>query len=417
MSLINEDRLFLFTKISLIIYLALIYPQYGTVFKEAFFLSAAAGTVLLCLRDRAGAAAYVRLLRKDPLFWGMSAAAVWGLVASLVLSGLHHDPLQEMDLFRKVILKGIITYIIITYFCFREQSVRTVFIVLALVGAVACLDVLASYGLDFFNFSNRDAVKTFFHKKVHVNIISIKLNFFAPFLVAWSWYFGSRKEGSNRAVYFVIVVVLVASFFTISRAGWLGAVGGIFFLLLFLRAGRPLFIYLIIFCVVFGLAYAGSKDIRMHVETLKHRLPQISERLPNWNLCLKAVGQRFIWGWGVQDRDTFHRMVRAVDGNNSKILKYPHPHNVFLELSLMWGIPFLFIFLSMFLYIYWKAWGVAPHVDLSLRVPWGGLVGASLGSLWINGFFSEILWPNVFLAVALASSLIALGHEKVDTGR
>jgi hypothetical protein len=111
------------------------------------------------------------------------------------------------------------------------------------------------------------------------------------------------------------------------------------------------------------------------------------------------------------EKDTFHRMVKAVDGNDSKILKYPYSHNIFLQVALLWGVPFLIILMTLFAYIYWKAWVVTKRADLSHRLKWGALVGATVGSFWINGFFSEIIRPYAFLALGMATSL-EIGKNK-----
>ena len=295
--------------------------------------------------------------------------------------------------------------------------------ILAVVGALACLDVFLGYNLEYFSASNRDAVKTLLHTRIHVNLMSRKLNFLTPFFVAWMWYYFNRAGQAKWIVYATSIVVLVASFFTISRAGWLGAVTGLFFLFLYARERKTLFVTIGIAVLVFVIAFVGSSDVRKHVIALKHRLPTLSERLPNWKICVKAVTQRPVFGWGVFEKETFHRMVRMVDGEHSKILKYPHPHNVFLELPLMWGLPFFAGYLGLFLYIYWKAWALSNQKDILTTLLWSALVGATMGSFWVNGFFSKLVWSNVFIALGIASSLLVyvrqddkkdLRNEKID---
>jgi O-antigen ligase len=344
-------------------------------------------------------------LRTDPLFWGVIALSIWGLCASLVSGLAYQDVIQELKVFMKVPVKGFFIYLVVTYVCFRQQNVMMVFLVLAAVGFVACMDIFISYGLGYFDAMNRDAVRMLLHKNVHVNVISRQLNFLAPFSIIWAWDFGFQHARRNWPLYLAALLVLLASFLTISRAGWLGAVGGLFFLFVFTRFRKLLILFVAASIFIFGLTYTASKDVRMHVATLKQRLPHLSERLPNWKLCLKAVGQRPVWGWGVYEKNTFHRMVKAVDGNDSKILKYPYSHNIFLQIALLWGVPFLFILLGLFAYIYWKAWVATKQVDLSHRLKWGALVGATVGCFWLNGFFSEIVWPYAFMALAVASSL------------
>lgn len=400
-------------------YVALSYPQIGTSLKDALLIGAFVLMILLWFADRQTFREYIQRLIRDPVAWGVALLFLWGLIAALVTGMQNHDTVRDLDVFRKIMIKGGMAFLIITYFCHRTKSTWLIFTVMALVGAAACLDTIASYGLGYFSFTNRDAVRTLLHERIHVNLISLRLNFVAPFFVAWSWVLASRHGSRWRwPVYAATVFVLIASFLTISRAGWLGAVGGLFVLFLFARARKVLLTSIVIFLLVFSLAYAGSKDIRMHVATLKERLPTISERLPNWELCVRAISARPIWGWEVFGVETFHRMVRVMDGDNSKILKYLHPHNIFLELSLLWGLPFLVIFLAIFSYIYWKGWIDSGVLDIRLRLQWAAIAGATVGAFWINGLFSEVIWPNVFIAVGLASSLLAsTGNDAKENGK
>lgn len=401
----NHRLLLSVTSIFLVCYVALSYPQLGTSFKEAFGLGAFLLTLVLWALDREIFRAYAHRMITDPMVWGVAFICVWGLAAALITGAQLDDTARHLDIYRKVMLKGVMVFLVVTYVCFRRKSSSMIFITLAVVGAAACLDVIAGYGLNYVTAANRGAVHTILNKRIHVNLMSLKLNFVAPFFVALVWKLKGKK-GQFWLVYAASILVLVASFLTISRAGWLGAVGGLFFLFFFARARKQLLIAIAIFIVIFGLTYLGSKDVREHVATLKQRLPHISERLPNWELCLKAAGQQPVWGWGVFEQETFHRMVRIVDGPNSKILKYQYPHNVFLELTLMWGLPFMIVLAALFFYIYWKAWA-GPPSDFRSRLQMAAIAGGTIGALWINGFFSEVVWPDVFIALALASSVLA----------
>ena len=407
-----DGKLFLFTKICLLVYLAVLNPRHATVVSQLFFIFASSGTVLLWSANSKEFKRYREALISDPLFWGLLVLGVWGLVASLVSGLSFHDLDQELEVFRKIFLQGIFIYLVITYVCFRQNSVEMIIIVLAAVGVITCLDVFLSYARGSIDILNRDAVKMLLHKNVHVNVISRQLNFLAPFSVIWVWNFGVRRGWGNWLLYVTVLLVLLASFFTISRAGWLGAVGGLFFLFVFARYRKLVALFLAASLLIFGLTYGISKDVRMHVAALEQRLSDLSERVPNWKVCLKAVSQRPVWGWGVYEEDTFHRMVRTVDGNDSKILKYPYSHNVFLQIALLWGVPFLLMLLSLFAYIYWKAWSATRKEEFSYRLQWSAVVAATVGSFWLNGFFSEMIWPYAFLAIAMASSLKAIEAEK-----
>jgi O-antigen ligase len=410
----HDGKLFLFTKFCLLAYLAVLNPRHATIVSQLFFIFASAGTVLLWSANSKEFKRYRDALVSDPLFWGLLVLGVWGLVASLISGFSFHDLNQELKVFRKVMVQGILAYLVITYVCFRQNNVKPILIVLAAVGAITCLDIFMSYARGSIDIFNRDAVKMLLHKNVHVNVISRQLNFLAPFSVIWVWNFGIRRGWGNWLLYMAALLVLLASFFTISRAGWLGAVGGLFFLFVFARRRKLVILLVAASLLIFGLTYGISKDVRMHVAALEQRLSDLSERVPNWKLCLKAVSQRPVWGWGVYEKDTFHRMVRAVDGNDSKILKYPYAHNIFLQIALLWGIPFLLLLLSLFAYIYWKAWCATQKEEFSNQLQWSALVSATVGSFWLNGFFSEIIWPYAFLAIAMASSLKAIeSGEKV----
>ena len=72
----------------------------------------------------------------------------------------------------------------------------------------------------------------------------------------------------------------------------------------------------------------------------------------------------------------------------------------------MWGLPFMAALAALFFFIYWKAW-TGPPSDLNSRLQMAAIAGGTIGALWLNGFFSEVVRPDVFIALALASSVLA----------
>ena len=167
------------------------------------------------------------------MVWGVAFICVWGLAAGFITGAQLDDTARHLDIYRKVMLKGVMVFLTVTWVCFRRKSASLVFIALAAVGAVACLDVIAGYGLNYITAENRGAVHTILNRES--TLISCPSNSTSwLFFVALAWRAAS-KRGLFWPVYAASILVLVASFLTISRAGWLGAVGGLFFLFFFAR--------------------------------------------------------------------------------------------------------------------------------------------------------------------------------------
>ncbi len=389
-------------------YLALSYPQLGTSFEDGFLTVSFGLMLLVWAGDPESFRDYLRRMRGLPIGPIVGVLFLWGLAAALVAGYRFGETAVQLDLFRRIVVKGTMAFVAITGLCHRKGDTGPVFVTLAVVGFVACLDVLAGYGAGFFSISNRDAVRTFLHTRIHVNLISMKLNFIAPFFVAWIWR-ASGRRGVDWPVYGAGVLVLAASFFTISRAGWLGGAAGLLVLLLYSRARKILAVMCLLCALVFGLAYVGSRDVRMHVASLTERLPTVSERLSNWELCVHSVKERPVWGWGAYDKETFHRMVRMVDGPNSPILKYQYPHNVVLGMATLWGVPFPVLVLALFGWFYWKGW-LASGRWVEQRPQWAALAGSTVGAFWVNGMFGEMIWTNLYIALSLACSLLLVGE-------
>ena len=107
----------------------------------------------------------------------------------------------------------------------------------------------------------------------------------------------------------------------------------------------------------------------------------------------------------------------AAYGVQAKYIPLAHPHNSYLELAAMAGLPTLFVFLALLLFALWKSWRNWIQVDARTRCLLGGgiasIVALSVNSMSINGWTLPPLAAIGWLVLGAISSPLLI-RKQVD---
>jgi O-antigen ligase len=96
-----------------------------------------------------------------------------------------------------------------------------------------------------------------------------------------------------------------------------------------------------------------------------------------------------------------------------------HPHNSYLELGAMGGLPVLFLFLALLLFAFWQAWRNWRSGEVHMRVLLSGglaaVVALSVNSLSVNGWTLPPLAAIGWLTLgAMASRFVSTKQIEAD---
>jgi len=189
----------------------------------------------------------------------------------------------------------------------------------------------------------------------------------------------SSFAGINRArksiFYWVsLVLILFGIFISGSRAAYLGLViGGLYFFLFYPK--KLLKMKLILLCITIliasGILYISFTPKLPHFIENSPRLSFLANRISMqnimqavgqtrfsaWQTFFKAVKEKPLFGWGAENQsiafDTYY------NPDLSYLVKlgedwWDRAHDIFLDLSISYGILFLLLYLFFFIYLFWR---------------------------------------------------------------
>lgn len=184
------------------------------------------------------------------------------------------------------------------------------------------------------------------------------------------------------------LLMLMALLFTYSSGAWVGALGGlvVFILLAGHRYYRILISVLMVFVGTIALTIfpAQVQLLLQHASTPG----ELSLRVGAWETAINIIKAFPLTGIGFGLYNYAQRsgpyMVPA------QYLVLAHPHDSYLELGAMGGLPVLGVFLALLLFALWQAWRTWVHANASTRcLLCGGIaavVALSVNSVSINGW-------------------------------
>ncbi len=220
----------------------------------------------------------------------------------------------------------------------------------------------------------------------------------------------------RKAVYAIeMLLILPALLYTYSNGAWIGVFAGmIAFIILVGQARHRLLILFLIACatVVLLTVFPTQISVQLQHAATPYELPL---RLGAWTTAVNVILANPITGVGLGLQAYVQRAepLRV----SAQFVPLVQPHNAYLEIGAMAGIPVLLVFVSLLLYTFWLAlqnWRVA---DIRSRALLSGGIGAVLAliinSISINGWTLPPLAVYGWLLLgALSSPLLKQSLEQ-----
>jgi|SRR6266568_1411044 len=234
--------------------------------------------------------------------------------------------------------------------------------------------------------------------------------FFAMILLLPLGLFAEANSFLSKLMYFTEMLLMsIALLFTYSVGAWIGALVGIIAFILF--AGRSYYrmlvpalmvivggILLIIYPTEINLLFQHASDPK-----------ELLLRSGAWQTAINIIRVFPFTGIGLGPTNYLQQAEPYRDP--VQYIPLAHPHNAYLELGAVAGLPVLLVFLALLLFALWCAWRNWLLVDARTRSLIGGgiaaIIALSINSLSINGWTLPPLAAVGWLILgAMASPLI-----------
>jgi O-antigen ligase len=220
----------------------------------------------------------------------------------------------------------------------------------------------------------------------------------------------------QKALYITeVILISLALLFTYSTGAWLAACAGI--VVFIILVGSTRFSIQMSLCVIIAVAIlvVGFHSQLQLLFQHAHDPNELSIRLGAWETALKVIRAFPLTGIGLsrtvylQIADPFRVPAQTIALNN--------PHNSYLELAAMGGIPVILVFPSLLVYALWKAFGNWIQVDRRARP----LLGAGIAAIITFSFnslsfgvwtFPPLAVPGWLIPGVISSPLLIKSHEK-----
>lgn len=214
----------------------------------------------------------------------------------------------------------------------------------------------------------------------------------------------------EKLLYLVeMFLTLVALLFTYSNGAWIGVFAGIIVFVFFVgRAHYRILILFFLIIVAIGVTILFPAQINLQFQHATDPT-ELSLRLGAWQTALRVINAFPLTGVGLgiyvyEQRAEPYRVP-------AQYLPLSHPHNAYLELGAMAGLPVLLVFVALQLFALWQAWRNWILLDERTRSLLSGGIAAvialSINSLSINGWTLPPLAAVGWLILgAIASPLI-----------
>jgi len=236
-------------------------------------------------------------------------------------------------------------------------------------------------------------------------------SFFAIMLFIPLGLFVKASSFLEKLFYLVqVFLILVALLFTYSTGGWAAACIGIVAFMVFVgriqyRIQLPMFILIVVIAII--MFFPAQVELQIQHAIAPH---ESSLRFADWQTGLRVISAYPLTGIGLG------RYVYLVRAEPYRVLAQykpeAHPHNSYIEIGALGGLPVLAVFIALLAFITWLAlrnWSRADAPTRSLLA--GGLAAVitlSANSMVVNGWtlipLSAIGW--LILGV-LSSPLLA----------
>jgi O-antigen ligase len=203
-----------------------------------------------------------------------------------------------------------------------------------------------------------------------------------------------------------MLIMLPALLFTYSIGAWVSAiVGAIVFTVLVGRVSYWIWISLIVTAIITALLALFPSEVTF---LLRHASDpsEVSLRIGAWQTALRVIQASPLTGVGLGldvylQRSNPYRVP-------AQYVPLAHPHNSYLELAAMAGIPLLITFVALILFVFWQAlcnWAQAdPRNRCLFSAGIVTVIALSVNSVSINGWTLPPLAATGWLILGVISS-------------
>ncbi len=357
-----------------------------------------------------------------PILW------LWALFLGLAIFPAIRGAITRYDAafyYPNIILGALIMFWLGAVIARNVASIRRFFKILAAVGAfLAVLTIIqATTGTLLFGSSRFDeflASTANFALVTGSSVSRIGLffvnpdwngTFFATILFVPLGLFVESSSMLGKTLYLAeALLILLALLFTYSSGAWIAVLVGFaaFVLLVGRTRYRVLLLLLPAVIAVVGILFFPTQvDLQLQHTA---RPVELSLRVGAWQTGINVIKAFPLTGIGLGLQAYFQRAepYRVP----AQYLSLAHPHNSYIELGAMGGLPVLTVFLVLFLFALWQALRNRVLFDRNTRSLFAGgiaaIVALSANSLSINGWtlppLAAIGW---IILGALSSPLLA----------
>lgn len=230
--------------------------------------------------------------------------------------------------------------------------------------------------------------------------------------------FAQSSSFLAKLLYLVeIFLVLLALLFTYTLGSWIAALGGMVAFILFAGRGRY---RVLISAVLLLVGLLVMVLFPAEVNLLLNRLANPSTlllRFGAWQTAIQVIQAFPLTGLGL-GLSTYMQGAEAYRVP-AQYRPLAHPHNSYLELGAMGGLPVLLLFLALLLFAFWQASRNWRFADASTRVLLGAgmaaVIALSINSLSVNAWtlppLAAIGW---LISGTMASRFVSLKQREID---
>ena len=220
----------------------------------------------------------------------------------------------------------------------------------------------------------------------------------------------------QKALYITeVILISLALLFTYSTGAWLAACAGIIVFVILVGSTRSsVRISLSIIIAVAILVVGFPSQLQLLIQHAQEP-GDLSIRLGAWETAWKVIWAFPLTGIGLS-RTAYLQIAEPFRVQaQSQVLN--NPHNSYLELAAMGGIPVILVFLSLLVYALWKALGNWIQVDRRARPLLGAGIAAiitlSLNSLSFGVWtFPPLAVPGWLILGVISSPLLIKSQER-----
>jgi hypothetical protein len=228
--------------------------------------------------------------------------------------------------------------------------------------------------------------------------------------------FAASKSLVSKALFLIEILLLpFALLFTFSAGAWVSCVSGLILFLIFVGPQRRTLIFFMAVILLTMVIW-----LRPELNSLLEHASDpvaLSVRQNAWDTALRAIFAFPLTGVGL-GLVGYAARVEPFHGPTD-LVALDHPHNSYLELGAMAGLPVLITFIAILLIALWRAVINWARADISVRPLFAGgltsVIVLSINSMTINAWTLPPLAAVGWLILGVISSpLLSRGVTAID---